>query len=139
MFQVLLADAIALTHLLLIGVMLVGGLVAWRWPRVLWLHIPCATTILAINLLGADCPLTTIELALRTGGGQSAYAGGFIEHYLIEPWHPAGITTTVRQLIYGAAIVPNVIAYAWLLVRRFRRPDTEGDLGFLDRPGRVHT
>jgi len=122
---VLLANLVAGIHLLLIGVMLIGGLLAWLWPRMLWLHIPCAVGILAVNLLGADCPLTTMELALRTAGGQPGYDGGFISHYLIEPWHPLGITATVRQVIYGIAIVPNVIAYAGLLVR-LRRPGRQG-------------
>lgn len=139
MLAVLIADLIAGIHLLLIVIMLVGGLLAWRWPRMLWLHIPCAAAILAVNLLGADCPLTTIELALRRAGGQPGYDGGFISHYLIKPWHPLGITATVRQVIYGVAILPNVVAYAGLLVRRSRRPDTEGDLGFVGQPGKVHT
>lgn len=137
--ELVLANLIAVTHLFLIGVMLAGGLLAWRWPRMLWLHVPCAMAILAVNLLGADCPLTTMELALRVAGGQPSYDGGFISHYLIEPWHPQGITATVRRVIYGIAIVPNVIAYAGLLARRLRRPDTDGDLGSVGQPGKVHT
>lgn len=121
MVQGWLADVVAGTHLLLIGIMLIGGLLAWRWRGLLWLHIPCALAILAVNLLGADCPLTTWELGLRTAAGDQPYGNGFISHYLIEPWHPRGITATVRQAIYGIAIVPTVVAYAVLLARR-RRP-----------------
>ncbi|MGY2129237.1 DUF2784 domain-containing protein [Blastococcus sp. SYSU DS0617] len=51
--------------------MLTGALLAVRWPRLVLLHAPVALAILAVNLAGADCPLTDLELALRERAGRS--------------------------------------------------------------------
>jgi hypothetical protein len=37
-----LADAVALLHLAFVLFVAVGGLLALRWPRLAWLHVPCA-------------------------------------------------------------------------------------------------
>ena len=121
MFPVVLAASVAITHLALIAFLLAGGLLAWRWRRLLWVHVPFLLAILTINLLGADCPLTNLELALLQAGGAQPYDGGFIEHYLVEPVYPDGITPRVRMAIYAVAGVPNAVAYAGLLARTLRR------------------
>lgn len=135
--KVLVADLVAGTHLLIIFSLVVGGLLTWRWPRTLWAHVPCVAAVLVVNLLGADCPLTTLELRLRQAAGEQPYGGGFVSHYLIEPWHPEGITPIVRAAIYGAVIAPNVMAYSVLLTRQLRRPDADRDFGCVGRAGRM--
>ena len=114
------ADGVVVVHLVAIAFMLSGGVLAWRWPRLLWLHAPVASTILAVNLLGADCPLTVLELRLRAAAGRPPYSGGFISHYLIQPMYQPGITPGVGTAVYAVAVVPNVITYV-LLVARHRR------------------
>ncbi len=117
----LLADTVAGIHLAAVGFMLTGALLAlWR-PRVLWLHLPVAAGILAVNRAGADCPLTELELALRARAGEPGYTGGFIGHYLVEPVHASGITPGVQAVIYTLAVAPNVAAYAVLATRAARR------------------
>jgi Protein of Unknown function (DUF2784) len=111
------ADAVAALHLAAIAFMLTGGLLGWRWPRLLWVHAPIAATILGFNVAGADCPLTTLELHLRQWGGEPPYTGGFIGHYLVQPIHPAGITPGVEAAIYAIAITPNVVGYGVLAAR----------------------
>lgn len=112
------ADAVAALHLPTIAFLLTGGLLALRAGRLLYAHAPVALAILAVNLAGADCPLTDLEVALRERAGEPAYAGGFIEHYLVEPVYPEGITDGVQWIIYGLAIVPNLLAYTLLLLAR---------------------
>lgn len=114
------ADAVAAAHLAAIVFMLTGGLLGWRWPRLLPWHAATAGAILAVNLAGLDCPLTTLELRLRAAAGEAAYSGGFIGHYLIEPLHAPGITPAVDLLIYAVALTPNVLAYGVLALRRRR-------------------
>lgn len=127
------ANLVAGAHLLLIAIMVFGGLAIWRWPRMVWVHVPCALAILVVNVLGTDCPLTTLELWLREAAGQQPYTDGFISHYLIEPWHPLGITPTVGTAIYAVALVPNVVAYSGVLARWLRRRGTDRDVGSVDR------
>ena len=113
-----LAGAVAVVHLLAVALLLSGALLALRWPRLLPVHLVVAGSILAVNLAGADCPLTDLEQALRDAAGEAPYSGGFISHYLIEPWHPAGITSGVSLGIYAAALAPNLLATALLVARR---------------------
>jgi hypothetical protein len=121
----LLANIVAATHLTLVAFLVGGGLLSWRWPRLAALHVPLAAAVLTLNLAGADCPLSTLELSLRRIAGEHLYTGGFVAHYLVEPIHPAGITTDVRLGIYSIAILPNVLAYTLLgwrmIARRSRR------------------
>jgi len=36
------ADAVVVVHLLFILFALLGGLLVWRWHRLVWLHVPAA-------------------------------------------------------------------------------------------------
>ena len=117
-----LAGAVAVLHLLAVGLLLSGALLALRWPRLLPVHLVVAGSIVAVNLAGADCPLTDLEQVLRAAAGEAAYSGGFISHYLIEPWHPAGVTPGVSLGIYAVAVAPNALAAVLHLRRRRRQP-----------------
>ena len=116
----MLADGVAAIHLAVVVFMLTGGLLAWRWPRLVWVHAPVALAILAINLAGSPCPLTDLELHLRRLAGLPGYPDGFIAHYLVDPVHSAGLTSTVRVIIYAVAIIPNVVAYSVIWARHVR-------------------
>lgn len=114
------ADAVVAVHLAAIFCMLIGGLLSLRWPRLLPWHAVLTGGILAVNLAGADCPLTVLELHLRTAAGQAPYSGGFIGHYLIEPVHPPGMTAAIDRLVQAVALAPNVVAYGFLALRSCR-------------------
>ena len=116
-----LAGAVAVVHLLAILAMLTGALLALRWPRLLRVHLPVAAAILAVNLAGADCPLTDLELWLRAAAGEPAYSGGYISHYLVEPLHAGGITPAVSIAIYAIAVTPNALAAALFAARSLRQ------------------
>lgn len=119
--SVVLAGAVALVHGGVILFMLTGALVAPRWPRVLWLHVPVSLAILGLYVTGSDCPLTGLELALRVRAGQPGYTGGFIGHYLTEPLGFPIHATSTQIAIYVVAFAPNVIGYGVVLVRGLRR------------------
>ena len=117
----LLADAVAAVHLAAVLTLVGGGLLALRWRRLVWVHVPVAAAVAAVNRLGADCPLTELELSLRARAGEHGYGNGFIGHYLVEPLHPAGLTPGVQVLIYAVAVVPNVVAYGVIGAAAWRR------------------
>ena len=116
----LLADAVAVVHGAAVLFMLCGALLALRWPRVLWLHLPICLAILVIYLTGSDCPLTTLELWLRARSGVPGYRDGFIGHYLTDPIGFPIHRTSTQVGIYAIAFVPNVVAYALLFTRAVR-------------------
>ena len=133
----LLANAVAVLHAAAVLFMLTGALLALRWPRVLWFHIPLSLAILGLYLTGSDCPLTNLELALREQAGEPGYTGGFIGHYATEPLGFPIHATSTQVGIYGLAFLPNLIGYGLLLGRQLRsRPQsTEGmSLRIAERP-----
>ena len=77
----------------------------WKW------HLPAVVAMTTVTALGADCPLTLLENRFRERAGWDTYPTGFISRYLVEPWHPAGITPPIRLAIIAIWIVPNAIAY----------------------------
>ena len=110
----------ALLHGAAVLFMLTGSLLALRWPRVLWLHVPVSLAILGIYLTGSDCPLTTWELDLREQAGEPGYTGGFIGHYITEPLGFPIEATSTQLGVYALALLPNLIGYGLLLTRGLR-------------------
>ena len=118
MFVLLAADAVLLAHLLFIVFVLFGGLLVWRWYRLIWLHVPAALWGLTVEVLHLQCPLTSLENSLRQAAGQAGYAGGFVEHYLVPVIYPAGLTPQVQLWLGALVLLLNALIYAGLLVRR---------------------
>jgi hypothetical protein len=117
---VLLATAVAVLHAAAILFMLGGALLALRWPRVRYLHAPVGLAILAVNLAGAPCPLTVLELDLRADAGAAAYTGGFLGHYLFEPLGLDLHSTAVQVGMYTVAVLLNALGYGLLAARAVR-------------------
>ena len=116
----LLADLVVVLHAAFVAFVVAGGLLAWRWPRVAWVHVPCAAWGVTVELAGWVCPLTPLEYAWRVRGGQATRAGDFIDRYALPALYPEGLTRGTQVGLGLAALAVNVAAYAWA-VRRARR------------------
>jgi hypothetical protein len=92
-----------------------------RRPRLAWLHLPAVVWGALIEFAGWVCPLTPLEKWLRERQVGEAYAGGFVEHYIIPLIYPAGLTREVQILFGIIVVVLNVTIYAMVLVRRGNR------------------
>lgn len=118
-----LADLVVLLHALFVAFAALGGLLAVRWPRAAWAHLPCALWGVVIELTGWVCPLTPLEVHLRRLAGEAGYSGGFIQHYLTPLLYPAGLTHA-DQWVLGLALCAfnaGVYGLAWRRWRRRRR------------------
>jgi hypothetical protein len=114
-----LADLLVAFHLCFVLFVVLGGLLALRWPRAAFLHLPAALWGAGIEFLAGICPLTPLENHLRQRGGQSGYSGGFVDHYLLPVLYPAGLTTDI-QLVLGMFVVAlNAVVYT-VVWRRWR-------------------
>jgi hypothetical protein len=109
-----LADVVVVVHLAFIVFVGVGGLIAWRWPWVLWLHVPSVVWGLAIVTVGFTCPLTPLEKTLRRSAGEDGYGGGFVDRYIEGVVYPETLTPLLRAV----AAVAVVAAYAGLYRRK---------------------
>lgn len=118
MIYVLLADATVILHFAFIVFVVLGALTAYRWPKIVWVHIPCALWGAWIEMTGGICPLTPLEVRFRRMGGEEAYVGSFIEHYLVPIIYPSGLTRAHQLLLGGLVVALNLSAYGFLLWRR---------------------
>ena len=105
------ADVVAVSHLSLIGFLLGGGFVARRHPRVTKAHLATLAATAAIYAAGRDCPLTNWEKGLRQLAGDEVYRGGYLEHYLVSPLHPAGMNPTIGLAFVGVVVASTALAY----------------------------
>lgn len=119
----LLADFTLVVHLAFVVFVVIGGLLALRWPKAALVHIPIAIYGAAIEFIGFVCPLTPLEVWLRRRGGEAGYEGGFIEHYVTAALYPAGLTREIQFTLGALVIAVNVVIYA-VVWRRARRPDS---------------
>jgi hypothetical protein len=111
------ADLVVAVHVLFIAFVVVGGFLAWRWPRLVWAHAPAAIWGALIEFAGWICPLTPLENALRTRAGGVGYAGGFVEHYVLPVVYPAGLTRAVQMILGAGVILINAVAYGVIIAR----------------------
>ena len=125
----LLADALLALHVGIVAfvvlgeaLFLVGGRLGWWWVRNLALRVTHLVLMVVIALqawLGALCPLTVWEQALRTHAGQTAYRESFIEYWLSRalyfdlPWW-------VFVAAYTAFAALVLMTWRWVPPRRRR-------------------
>ena len=119
MLKSMTADIVVLLHFAFILFVILGGLPAFRWPRIMWLHLPSAFWGAMVELADWFCPLTHLENALRRGAG-GAYSSGFIEHYIMPVMYPAGLTTDMRIVLGSGVVVVNSAIYGLLFWKRRR-------------------
>ena len=121
-----LADLVLVVHLGFVLFVVLGGLVAVKWPRVAWLHVPAAIWGVLIEYSGWICPLTPLENSLRARGGEAGYSGGFIAHYIQPVLYPAGLTRSTQVVLGSVVLILNLTAYG-IVVARTRRGQLLGD------------
>ena len=113
----LLADGVVIVHFGFILFVALGGLLAWRWPHLLWPHVAAVTWGAGIVAIGWTCPLTPLEKHFRRLSGEQGYAGGFVDRYIEGVIYPERYTAALRVL------VALLIGVGWLgLYLRQRRP-----------------
>ena len=122
MFERIAADAVLVLHLAFVLFVLLGGLLALRASRFAWLHLPALAWAAFVEFTGRACPLTPLEVALRRAAGDSGYAGGFVDHYIVALLYPEALTREAQIALGAALVVLNVVIYGAVVfhVRRAR-------------------
>ncbi|WP_459958986.1 DUF2784 domain-containing protein [Nocardia sp. IFM 10818] len=114
----LLADLTAGVHFAFVAYVVVGGFLAWRWPRTIWWHLVAVGWGFGTVLIGYDCPLTYVEDWARREAGQAGLPpSGFIDHYLTGVIYPENALGLVRALVVVAVLV-SWAGFAVLFRRR---------------------
>jgi hypothetical protein len=128
------ADLLLFGHVLFVAfviggfvLVVIGRLTGWSWVRNPWFRVAHLAAIGVVTLqswVGAICPLTTWEMALRRRAGDEAYAGTFMSHWLDRLLYydaPAWVFILCYTL-FAAAVVG---CWFWVRPRPFpgRTPD----------------
>ncbi|PJX12607.1 DUF2784 domain-containing protein [Halomonas sp. 141] len=124
----LLADAVLLLHVLFVafvvlGLMAIylGGILGWYWVRhrrFRLVHLGAIGYVVVQAWLGAVCPLTTLEMALRAEAGSATYAGSFIQH-----WLQRLLYYTAPEWVFVAVytLFGSLVLASWWVVRPVAR------------------
>jgi hypothetical protein len=105
-------------HFAFLGYVLVGGYLAWRWPRTIWLHAVAGLWVVLIISGGPNCPLTYAEHWARRQAGEVGPFPGFIDRYVEGVFFPTG-QEWVGQVALGIVVAVSWVGFA--LRRRSRR------------------
>ncbi len=115
--RLLAADALLVLHCLFVvfvigGLVLIvtGGMRGWRWvhnPVFRISHILAIGVVVLQSWLGVVCPLTTWEMALRSGAGEATYSGSFVGHWLgrLLYYDAPGWLFVLCYSLFGALVV----------------------------------
>jgi hypothetical protein len=116
----LLGALLVVAHLAFAIFAVMGGLLALRWPRVAWLHVPAVAWAAYIEVSGGICPLTPLENQWRSRAGLNTYSGDFIARYVFPALYPTGLTPEMQFVLGVMVVAINVAVYAWVL-RAYRK------------------
>jgi hypothetical protein len=116
----ILADMVLMLHAAFIAWVVLGVLVVWRWPRLLWAHLTALAWGIWIEASAGICPLTPLEMALRHRAGRGTYEGSFIDHHLGALIYPQGLTPQAQWRIALGLAAFNLAAYGLFAWRRVR-------------------
>ena len=123
-----LADFVLVTHALFVGFVVVGfGLIllglarGWRWvrrPAFRYAHLAAIGVVVLQAWCGLECPLTSLENALRARAGQVGYGASFIQDWLNRLLYYRADTWvfTLLYSLFGAAV-----ALVWWFAPPVRR------------------
>jgi uncharacterized protein DUF2784 len=127
-FFLIAADAILLLHglfvvFVVIGMALIfiGKVRVWSWVRNPWFrltHLVAIAVVVVQSWFGLICPLTTLEMALRSRAGDKVYSGSFIQYWLesILYYQLPSWVFVVVYMVFGAVVVAS---WFWIRPRRF--------------------
>ena len=120
----LLADSVLFLHVMVVAfvviglvTILLGGFLKWAWVRNPWFriaHLCCIGVVVAQAWAGVVCPLTTLEMWLRSKAGGQVYSGSFIAHWLdsILYYDLPSWVFTLAYTSFGTLVLAS-----WFLVR----------------------
>jgi hypothetical protein len=114
MWHLLLADAVALVHVLFVLFVMFGAVFAFRWPKVLWVHAPALVWGVIVECTGSTCPLTPLENRLRLLGGESGYSEDFLTRWLLMILYPEVLTREFQYALGALLFLFNLSLYAWI-------------------------
>lgn len=108
------ADFVLLLHLGFVLFVAFGGILLFKRPALMWLHLPAAAWGAFVEFSGWICPLTPLENWLREQAGETTYAGDFIVQLLSGILYPEALTREVQAVLGTLVLIVNLTIYSRL-------------------------
>jgi hypothetical protein len=118
------ADALLSLHVLFVAFVVIGLLavfagaaLSWAWirnPIFRFVHLLAIIVVATQAWLGGACPLTVIEMELRSRAGGAVYGGSFVSHWLQELLYYEAPDSIFKACYTAFAIL---VTLSWFLVR----------------------
>lgn len=108
-----LADVTVGVHFVALLYIGLGGFLAWRWPKSIFVHVVFALWGVAVNVFPLSCPLTALEDYFRSLQGLGPLPGGFNEYYIYGTLFPRSMLPVVAV----TAVLIVVFSYAGAYLR----------------------
>lgn len=114
----LMADGVVIVHALFIVFSVLGGLLALRWPKVVFLHLPAAAWGVIVQVIqGGVCPLTPLENYLRQRGHEPGIGESFVDYYITNLIYVSDPPAWLHDALGVGVLAINVTVYAIVIVR----------------------
>ncbi|GIG86691.1 DUF2784 domain-containing protein [Plantactinospora endophytica] len=111
----LLVTLVLTLHFGFLAYLVLGGFLAWRWPRTIWLHLCAAAWGVLVIAARLTCPLTYLEHWARRRAGDRGVGQGFIDRYI------EGVIYPERYAVLAQVLVAVLVLVSWAgLALRFR-------------------
>ncbi len=117
MIDRMLARLVGLIHGGYVVFVVLGSLLAFRWPALIWVHIAAVLWAFLTLVFDLGCPLTPWEKALLKRGGIEPYPEGFVEHHILRTRFTAAHSRIIHIVLGALALVLNVVVYGVFFLR----------------------
>ena len=115
-FRVIAYAAVA-AHYAFLAFGVLGGFLAWRWPRLIWFQVTGVAWLVLVVAAHLICPLTWISDRARERAGLPGEPGGFIANHVAGVFFPHG-HQSAAMVVAGAVVLISWIGFALLRRRR---------------------
>tara|TARA_B100000029_G_scaffold453787_1_gene479866 strand:- start:76 stop:438 length:363 start_codon:yes stop_codon:yes gene_type:complete len=108
------ANLILFFHFIFILFVVIGALLSFASPKIIFIHVPAFIWGSYITLTNSICPLTYLENWFLNKANLTTYSEGFIQNYLVPIVYPMNLTKDLQIYLGVALIVINIVIYAFV-------------------------
>jgi len=113
-----LATLTLIIHFLFIIFVILGALLFFIKPWILYFHILAFLYGVYVELTQSICPLTYIENYFLTKANLASYSTSFIQNYLYAIIYPINLTKEIQISLAIALLIINGIIYGFIIKRK---------------------
>ena len=113
-----LATLTLIIHFLFIIFVILGALLFFIKPWILYFHILAFLYGVYVELTQSICPLTYIENYFLTKANLASYSTSFIQNYLYAIIYPINLTKEIQISLAIALLIINGIIYRFIIKRK---------------------